>query len=277
VTDEKQEKAVLAKWAAGDWALILGASSGFGEACALKLAEIGFNIAGVHLDRRAGLEHVESIKQRIADLGVKSLFFNVNASDADKRSGVLDALALATAQSGDGQVRVLIHSLAFGTLKPFFNESEKSSINQKAMNMTLDVMAHSLVYWAQDIVRRKLMRQGGRVFAMTSAGSRVMWPAYGAVSAAKSTLESHCRQIAVELGKDGITANAIMAGVTDTPALRKIPGNEAMIEGSLRTHPVGRLTTPEDVADVIALLARPESQWMTGNVIHVDGGEIISG
>ena len=143
--------------------------------------------------------------------------------------------------------------------------------------MTLDVMAHSLVYWAQDVVRKKLMRSGGRVFAMTSAGSRVMWPAYGAVSAAKSTLESHCRQIAVELGKDGITANAIMAGVTDTPALRKIPGNEAMIEGSLRTHPVGRLTTPDDVAQVITLLSRPESQWMTGNTICVDGGEIIAG
>lgn len=275
----------LDRWARGDWALILGASSGFGEACALSLAAAGFNIAGVHLDRRAGLEHVAQIKQKIADLGAKALFFNVNASDADKRAEVLTALAAkvndgdtnADVSSGGAQVRVLIHSLAFGTLKPFFDETEKSSINHKAMNMTLDVMAHSLVYWAQDIVRRKLMRRGGRVFAMTSAGSRVMWPAYGAVSAAKSTLESHCRQIAVELGKEGITANAIMAGVTDTPALRKIPGNEAMIEGSLRTHPVGRLTTPKDVADVIALLARPESQWMTGNVIHVDGGEIIAG
>ena len=64
---------------------------------------------------------------------------------------------------------------------------------------------------------------------MTSAGGTRVWPTYGAVSAAKATLESHCRQLALELGAHGITANAIRAGVTDTPALRKIPGNEKMV------------------------------------------------
>ena len=67
------------------------------------------------------------------------------------------------------------------------------------MDMTLDVMAHSLVYWVQDVLQAGLMGPGSHVFAMTSAGGHRIWPSYGAVSAAKSALESHCRQLAVEL------------------------------------------------------------------------------
>ena len=112
-----------------------------------------------------------------------------------------------------------------------------------------------------------------RLFAMTSAGGHRIWPSYGAVSAAKAALESHCRQLAVELVGKGVAVNAIRAGVTDTPALRKIPGNDRMIERCLAVHPAGRLTRPEDVAAVIVAVARPETVWMTGNVLGVDGTE----
>jgi NAD(P)-dependent dehydrogenase (short-subunit alcohol dehydrogenase family) len=108
---------------------------------------------------------------------------------------------------------------------------------------------------------------------MTSAGGHRIWPSYGAVSAAKAALESHCRQLAVELAPKGIAVNAIRAGVTDTPALRKIPGNAQMIDRVLAVHPAGRLTTPQDVASVIVAVARPETVWLTGNVLGVDGTE----
>jgi enoyl-[acyl-carrier-protein] reductase (NADH) len=144
------------------------------------------------------------------------------------------------------------------------------------MEMTLDVMANTLVYWMQDVVARGLMNEGGRVYAMTSSGGARVIPHYGAVSAAKAALESHVRQLALELAGRGITVNAIRAGVTDTPALRKIPGHEWMIDEARRGNPHGRLTTPEDVARAITVLARPETAWMTGNVIGVDGGEEIT-
>ena len=258
-----------------DWALILGASSGFGEATAIELAKAGFNIFGVGLDRKAGLAHVKEIERAISDIGRHCQFFNINAAADDKRTAVLDTISNEIGK--EGHVRVLMHSLAFGTLKPLIANEPKERIEQRAMDMTLDVMAHSLVYWVQDLVSRKLMRSGGRVFAMTSAGSVVIWKSYGAVSAAKCALESHCRQLAVELAPLGITANAILAGVTDTPALRKIPGNEQMIEGALARHPAGRLTQPEDVAKAIALLSQPGSGWISGNTIRVDGGETIAG
>jgi enoyl-[acyl-carrier protein] reductase III len=135
------------------------------------------------------------------------------------------------------------------------------------------VMAHSLVYWVQDVLQAGLMAEGSHVFAMTSAGGHRIWPSYGAVSAAKAALESHCRQLAVELVPRRIAVNAVRAGVTDTPALRKIPGNELMIEHCLSIHPAKRLTTPADVASVIVAVARPDTTWLTGNVLGVDGTE----
>jgi enoyl-[acyl-carrier-protein] reductase (NADH) len=165
--------------------------------------------------------------------------------------------------------------LAFGTLKPFIAEVEGDSVSRPQIEMTLDVMAHSLIYWTQDLVRMGLMTAGARVFALTSAGGSRVWKTYGPVSAAKSALESHSRQLALELGPHHISVNAIRAGVTDTPALRKIPGNEEMIKMALAKNPQGRLTTTEDVAGVIALLSHTKAQWITGTVIGVDGGEFI--
>ncbi len=260
------------------WALILGASSGFGEAASLALAEAGMHIFGVHLDRKATLPNVERIVGEIKGMGREAVFFNTNAADPDKRREVLDEIEKILTERGEPQgVKVLLHSLAFGTLKPYIAEDPKEAITQAQMEMTLDVMAHSLVYWVQDLVSRKLMGQGGRVFAMTSSGGSRVIPNYGAVSAAKAALESHIRQLAMELAPYGITANAIRAGVTDTPSLRKIPGHERLIKISLERNPHRRLTTPKDVAAAIVALAHPNTAWVTGNIIGADGGEDIVG
>jgi enoyl-[acyl-carrier protein] reductase III len=261
-----------------DWALVLGASSGFGAAASLELARNGYSIFGVHLDRKSTMPNVERLAGDIRDAGAESVFFNVNAADAEKRDEVLAEIERRTEGGATGTVRVLLHSLAFGTLKLFAGaDDEKDEITPAQMAMTMDVMASSLVYWTQGVVRRALMREGGRVFALTSAGSHRVWKFYGPVSAAKAALESNIRQLSVELIARGITANAIQAGVTDTPALRKIPGNDEMIARVLATHPAGRLTTPEDVARCIVALSHPGTNWLTGNVIRVDGTEDIVG
>ncbi len=260
----------------GEWALILGASSGFGEAVALELAALGMNIVGVHLDRKSTLPNVERIQGAIRALGREALFYNVNAADAEKRQAVIEAIhAKGRERGGTGMIRVLLHSLAFGTLKRFITDKREDAVSQAQVEMTLDVMANSLVYWVQALVAEGLMGHGGRIFAMTSAGGARVWATYGAVSAAKAALESHIRQLTLELAPLGVTANAIMAGVTDTPALRKIPGSDDMLDWARRKNPSGRLTTPRDVADVIGLLSHPQSHWLTGNVLCVDGGEFI--
>ncbi len=255
-------------------ALILGASSGFGEAAALELAKQGMNIFGVHLDRKGALPKVEEIKNKIKEIGRKATFFNVNAADSEKRSEVLGKIEQILNEHGRlGDIKVLIHSLAFGTLKPYVSDDRKTRVSNKNMDMTLDVMAHTLVYWTQEMVSRGLMGEGGRVFAMTSAGGHRVWPTYGPVSASKAALESHVRQLAVELAPYKITANAIQAGVTLTPALDKIPGKDEIIRHATEVNPSNRLTTTEDVAQAIATLSLPGTHFLTGNVIKVDGGE----
>jgi enoyl-[acyl-carrier-protein] reductase (NADH) len=120
------------------------------------------------------------------------------------------------------------------------------------------------------------MGKHGRIFAMTSSGSKRVIPTYGPVAAAKAAIESHCRQLAYELATKGITVNALRGGVTDTPALRKIPGNAILLDGAAARNPSKRLTTPEDVAAAAVALCSPLTHWVTGNVINVDGGEEIT-
>lgn len=258
----------------GRWALILGASSGFGAATAQELARCGMHIVGVHLDRKAAMANVEQLIKTIQAAGVQALFFNVNAADPIKRQEVLDQVQPAL---GGSVITVFMHSLAFGTLKPYVANDPKEQLTKDQMEMTLDVMANSLVYWVQDLLARKLLGQGSRIFAMTSSGGARVWPTYGAVSAAKAALESHTRQLAMELAPYGATANCIRAGVTDTPALRKIPGNEQVMEFAKLRNPHRRLTTPQDVAQAIAILSNSGADWVTGNVIGADGGEDIVG
>ena len=254
------------------WVVILGASSGFGAATARAFAAAGHPIFGVHLDRRSTMPAVEALIDELRANDVQVVFHNGNAASDDERDNAVGALRAAMAD-GD-TVGVLLHSLAFGTLRPYFGDSV---IGRRHMDMTLDVMAHSLVYWAQDLVSSGLLGPGGRIYAMTSSGSLAAWPSYGAVSAAKCALESHIRQLAVELAPRGITANAIMAGVTMTPALEKIPGSDVIAQKAIDRNPHGRLTTPEDVANCLLSLAGPGTAWLTGNVLRVDGGEAISG
>lgn len=260
------------------WALVLGASSGFGAAASVALARAGYHVVGVHLDRRSTLPNAERVAAEVRSAGTLALFFNVNAAEPEKRAAVIAAAREAMdSMPGSEGFGTVLHSLAFGTLKPYVAGTRDAAIKPADMNMTLDVMAHSLVYWVQDLLEAGLLRRGARIFAMTSSGGHRVWKTYGAVSAAKAALESHTRQLAVELAGHGIAANAIQAGVTDTAAARKIPGSERMFELALTANPGGRLTSPEDVAEVLVALSQCRSTWLTGNVIRVDGGEDLVG
>ncbi len=265
------------------WALILGASSGMGEAAGLALARAGYRIFGIHLDFRAGVHHVTEVKHAIKAAGSEAIFINMNAADDHKRAAAIarfsERLEVSRAAGRRPHLRVVMHSLAFGSLLPFLAQEPGGAISRKQMEMTIDVMANSLVYWVQDLWRAGLLERGSKVFAMTSEGSARMIPSYGAVSAAKAALESHCRQLAVELARldSGVAVNAIRAGVTNTPALRKIPEAARVVALTIARNPHGRLTTVGEVAEALVTLSATDSDWISGNVINVDGAEFVSG
>lgn len=284
------------------WALVLGSSSGFGAACSRALAAAGYDIFGVHMDLKSRMPLVQAVIDDIIRCGVKAKFFNKNIArdenrfeilkgiaetltgrpvtmdsslslaDPRNRDAVLDALAEAV-QGHQAAIRAMLHSVAFANLNPYVDEDSKKQMTRAQLEMTLDVMANSLVYWCQDLARLGLIGQGSKIFSMTSAGShRAIW-GYGATSAAKAALEAHTRQLALELGPRGIRLNCFEAGVTDTPALRLVPGSDVLKSEALRRNPGGRLTTPEDIANTFVALMDPRVEWVNGTVIKVDCGE----
>ena len=268
-------------WAGRErWAMVLGASSGFGAAVSKAWARAGFGIVGVHLDMRGTLASAHAVRDEIAALGVPVAFHNLNAADEVKRGSVIEATRALfeerRAAGTDPFIAAFLHSLAFGTTLPYINDAEGGrELSQKQLEMTVDVMAHSLVYWVRDLFHAGLLGSGSRLYAMTSEGAQLAVPTYGAVSTAKAALEAHIRQLALELMPSGITVNGVRAGVTDTPALRRIPGFEHLIVAATARNPGGRMTRPEDVADALVALATPLTHWMTGNIIGVDGGELM--
>ena len=137
-------------------------------------------------------------------------------------------------------------------------------------------MAFSLFDWTKALFDVDLFAEDSRIISFTSEGNSKPWPNYAAVSAAKTALEAITRNIALEFAPFGIKANCIQAGVTDTASLRAIPGSEKIKEHTLIRNPFKRLTTPEDVADVVYLLCKDEAKWINGCIIPVDGGERLS-
>jgi NAD(P)-dependent dehydrogenase (short-subunit alcohol dehydrogenase family) len=168
------------------------------------------------------------------------------------------------------------HAQALGLASPPAY-SDKHFLDEEDFSRTIHAMGTSLLGWVQELFSRGLFARDARVFGLTSEGNEVAWKGYAAVAAAKVSLESLARSIAVEFAPYGIRCNVIQAGITHTPAQDAIPGSAHMRAQALARNPMGRLTTPEDVANVIGLLATDEAGWINGEVIRVDGGEHISG
>lgn len=155
--------------------------------------------------------------------------------------------------------------------------NQENMTNDEDMAQTIYNMGTNLLTWTQEIFRRNFFASDARVLGLTSEGNAIAWRGYAAVAAAKCALESVSRAIAVEFAAHGIRSNILQPGITNTPALNLIPGSQHMKADALRRNPLGRMTTPEDVANAVYLLSLDESSWINGTIVRVDGGEHISG
>jgi len=302
------------------WALILGGSSGFGLASAKKLASQGMNIFIIHRDRKGAMGRINPEFDEIRAFGVKLETMNLNALDAQERKKAI--AQLEEILGPDDKIKLLLHSIAFGNLKPIVyspeNDQTDFALEQLAQKLQVEVsslalavkdlfhngieelhslnqvkfpqsflekddleqtiysMGTSLLDWVQDLFNHKLFDKDARVLGLTSEGNQIAWKGYAAVSAAKVVLESLSRSIAVEFAPYGIRSNILQPGVTPTPALKLIPGSENMQAVARLRNPFKRCTTPEDVANVVALMCTDEASWINGTIVRVDGGEHIS-
>ncbi|MCT8340272.1 SDR family oxidoreductase [Flavobacteriaceae bacterium TK19130] len=249
------------------WALILGGSSGLGLATAEKLASSGFHICIVHRDRKANLPDFEAKCEAMRKHDVSIKTFNASALKPETIDTVIHELP-------EGKVSVLVHSIAKGSLKTL-TENDSTALSLEDINLTLHAMATSWYEWAKALKQANRFAEDVRNIAFTSEGNQKVWPGYGAVSAAKVTLEALMRQMAVEWASQGIRTNCIQAGTAETPSFKMIPGSEQLAEAAAKRNPFNRLTTPEDVANAVWLLCQPEAKWINGTILKVDGGESL--
>ena len=248
----------------------MGGSSGLGLATAIKLAHHGMNICVVYRAPRNMDEAIQKEFEKIKKAGVELLVFNADALNQEKRVEIIEQLKLKLAQKG--YIKILIHSIAKGNLKPMAH-SENPTLKTDDFLLTINAMAISLYDWTKAVLDAELFCPDARVISFTSEGNTKVWPGYAAVSAAKTSLEAITRSMALELAPFGIKANCIQAGTTNTPSFRAIPDSEALERMAIQRSPFNKLTTPEDVANVVYLLCKDEAAWINGTIITVDGGE----
>lgn len=229
--------------------LITGASRGIGAAIARVLAAPGTTIALNYLQNEAAARQVAA---DVEAKGAKAVLVQ-----GDVRS---EADCKRLAETFDA-VDVLVHNAAVGALKPF------RKIRTGQWDLTLESSLRP--FWL--LTRLCTLRDGASVIGISSLGSRQYTPGYAAMGAAKAGLEALTRQLAVELAPK-VRVNTVCGGLVRTDALAYFPEAAAMLEAAEKLTPLGRVGTPEDIADAVSLLCDPRAAWITGQVIVVDGG-----
>jgi len=245
-------------------ALITGASRGIGRGIALKLAENGVKV-GVHYFRNesAAKDTLEAVRR----CGSDGFVVQADVCRPEEITGMFHAV-----RAQFGKLDILV-SNARPEAAEFFQPPMGITLQQ--WDTALDSQAKAFLIAVREA--SALMPEGGRVVATTYAqGSRTggLLPWVG-MGSAKAALESLVRYFAVALAKRSITVNAISPGWTENSVLNSLP--EQVQELIRKWHrrgwtPMGRLGTPEDIGNVVALICSEQASWITGQVIYADGG-----
>ncbi len=243
----------------GKVALVTGSSRGIGKAIVTRLAENGVDIVVNYIRHRRDAEETAAL---IEGKGARCLVVKANVANDDDVAKMFDRIS-----EEYGRLDYLVSNAASGVLKPVME------LSGRHWNWAMDINARSLLTLAQKAM--VLMPEGGRILAVSSLGAVRAVENYTAVGASKAALESLVRHLAVELGPKGILVNTISAGAVDTEALKKFPNRDEILGRALERTPMGRLTTPEDVADVALFLCSPLADMIHGQTVVVDGGYSI--
>jgi enoyl-[acyl-carrier protein] reductase III len=245
----------------GRVALVTGGSRGIGKAIAIRLAEHGMDIVVNYVRHK---QDAQKTAVEVEQRGQRCLLVKANVAKESDVSAMFEAIS-----EEFGSLDVLVSNAASGVLKPVLELTERH------WNWAMDINARALLSLVQHGM--PLMKRGSRVIAVSSLGSIRAIENYTTVGASKAALESLVRHLAVELGPRGIRVNTVSAGAVDTDALKKFPNRDLILETAIKRTPLGRLVTPDDVADVTLFLCSNLSNMIQGQVVTVDGGYAIMG
>lgn len=240
--------------------LITGSGRGIGRAIALHFARNGADVAVNFFRNRAP---AEATAAEITALGRRAWVIKANLGDLDDITRLFDEV-----QCQCGGLDIYIGNAASGYNRPALQQKPRG------WDWTMNINARSLLFAAQRAAPMMEKRGGGYIVSITSPGARRALPDYIVVGASKAALEAITRYLAVELSPKNIVVNAVSPGIVRTGALEHFDflKDRELIERYAAATPAGRLTTPEDVAGVVAFLCTPTASMIRGQVIVVDGG-----
>lgn len=255
------------------WAVILGASSGTGAAIAKEVARArGLDVFGMHRGRYA--EGAVEVEQAVRAAGRRVLMRQGDAATAEGAAAGAQALLEA---AGPRSVKLFVHSIASASVGNFVSGGP-GQFHPRQVQKTFDAMAHSFIYWAQELVARELLAPEACLLGLTNPLSESLLHNTGLVSASKAALEIYIRHLALELGPLGHRVNLLKFGTVITPALQHVYSPEALErldEKHQRMNPAGRMCTVEEVARFVSVLSGPDATWFNGATIDFTGGMML--
>ena len=247
----------------GKTALVTGGSRGIGRACALRLAEAGADIVINYVTSQSAADEVAEV---IAAMGRDVAVVKADVSQRDDIDSMAEFI-----KERFGKLDILVSNAATGGFRPLLSMTERN------FQATMKTNVLALIHLVQSSVRL-LERADGRakVVAISSHGSHMALPMYGAVGGSKAALESFVRHLALELGDKEINFNVVKAGLVETDSTRRIPyADQLFASRKLRSMTGDRFLTADDVANAVLFLSSPLADLVQGETLTVDGGAAV--
>jgi len=248
---------------AGKVAIVTGGASGIGRAIALALAESGANV--VIADR--ALDGAEEMAREIESAGGKAIATKTDVTDSKE----VEQMVQRTIEKF-GKIDILINNAGI------IARSSVMDMKEEELDRTFEINLKGVVLCSQAAARHMIEQKSGKIVNMgsslSSRASVCNLSGGGAdYCASKAAVQAFTRTLAMELGPYGINVNAVAPGTTNTPM------HEGLWEMATiyfqNSVPLGRLAEPEDIADVVLFLVTDAARYITGQTIHVNGGQVM--
>ena len=245
----------------GKTVFVTGGSGDIGSAICRRAARAGADIAFTYFSAH---DAADVLAEEIRGLGRNAHVFRANLGNPEETPKLIEEVAAL-----ESPIDVFVSNAASGVLRPAVE------IKPKHWSWTIDINARALLDITRGLIEAERLADDAHILAISSIGATRAVPFYAAVGASKAALEATARHLALELGPRGIAVNVVSPGIVDTQALQHFPNREQLLEGARQRTPLGRLATPEDVAEVVLFLCSDAARMIQGQTIHVDGGYSI--
>ena len=237
-------------------ALVTGSSRGIGKPCALKLAELGYDIA---VNCNSNLEMAQKAVDEITSLGRKAVAYKANTADIDEVKDMFRSI-----QQDFGGIDVLVNNAGV------VDDAYLLMIKDESLERSLDINIKGYFNCARQASLKMLRKKSGIIINISSVSSVLAVEGQSVYSATKGAVNAMTHTLAKELAKYGIRVNAVAPGFIETEMMNGIP--EELQKKYLEAIPEKRFGTVQDVANVVGQLCSDDFSYMTGQVLVLDGG-----